>query len=438
MEHPGSRPEERKDILQIYVVRSGDNLYQIARRFSVSVDDIVSANQLQNPDVLAVGQALVIPQTERRHTVRSSQTLSGIARSYGVSLQRLIAANPQIQNPNRIDPGQVLVIPSAQRSPGRILVNGYITDASDSTLRAALPYLTFLSPFSYRSDMEGELFPTFNVNTELSAGYDVANLLTVTNLRAQGGFSSDIAHAILTDQGVQNNFLENLEQALAGGDYYGVNVDFEYVYPFDRQSYNQFLSRLTERMHALGYIVVTALAPKLSDEQQGLLYTAHDYAFHGRTADYVVLMTYEWGYTYGPAMAVAPINMVRRVLDYAVSVIPAGKILLGVPNYGYNWTLPFAQGTAAQPLTNVGAVTLAGQARAAIQFDETAQAPFFRYNDTNGRTHEVWFEDARSLQAKYALVEDYGLGGVSFWNLNNLFRTNFLVLESMYSVEKLV
>ena len=158
----------------------------------------------------------------------------------------------------------------------------------------------------------------------------------------------------------------------------------------------------------------------------------------GETADYVVLMTYEWGYTYGPAMAVAPVSQVRRVLDYATQAIPAGRILMGIPNYGYDRTLPFAQGTAARSLTNVEAVTLAGQVEAAIQYDQAAQSPFFRYYDGDGRQHEVWFEDARSLQAKYALVNEYGLAGVSFWNLNNLFRTNFLMLESMFTVEKVL
>ena len=149
-------------------------------------------------------------------------------------------------------------------------------------------------------------------------------------------------------------------------------------------------------------------------------------------------LLYEWGYTYGPAMAVSPINMVRRVLNYATEAIPAGKILMGVPNYGYNWTLPFVQGTAARPLTNVGAVTLAGSVGADIRFDETAQSPFFTYTASDGKRHEVWFEDARSLRAKYALVNEYGLAGISYWNLNSLFRTNFLVLESMYNVEKVI
>ena len=424
--------------MDIYVVKSGDTVWQIARRYSTSMDGIISANQLQNPNVLSVGQALIIPNNETRHTVNRGDTLYSVARRYGVSLQRLIAANPQLTNPNRIYPGQTIVIPTDGRNLREITVNGYITDAGDSTLNATLPYLTFLSPFSYRSDILGNLTPTFNLNVTLSGAQRTANLLTLTNLLEEGGFSSQIAHAILTDQTVQDTFLENTEALLRQGGWYGVNVDFEYVYQFDRESYNQFLGRLTQRMHRLGYIVVTALAPKLSDDQQGLLYSAHDYAFHGRTADYVVLMTYEWGYTRGPAMAVSPINMVRRVLDYATQAIPAGKILMGVPNYGYDWTLPFVQGTAARSLTNVGAVTLAGQVGASIQFDQTAQSPFFRYYDGDGRQHEVWFEDARSLRAKYALVNEYGLAGVSFWNLNNLFRANFIVLESMFSVEKVL
>ena len=294
--------------MELYVVRSGDTVHQIARRYSTPADGVISANQLQNPDVLSAGQALIIPTDENRRTVRPGDTLYSIARRNGVSLPRLIAANPQVTDPNRIYPGQTVVIPADGRQTREIIVNGYVTDAADSTLNAALPYLTFLSPFSYRSDLAGNLTPTFHLNLTLSGGHRTANLLTLTNLLEGGGFSGQIAHAILTDQAVQDTFLENVEALLRQGGWYGVNVDFEYVYQFDRESYNQFLRRLTDRMHRLGYLVVTALAPKLSEGQQGLLYEAHDYAAHGQTVDYVVLMTYEWGYTYGPAMAVAPLD----------------------------------------------------------------------------------------------------------------------------------
>jgi spore germination protein len=149
-------------------------------------------------------------------------------------------------------------------------------------------------------------------------------------------------------------------------------------------------------------------------------------------------MTYEWGYTYSPPRAVAPLNLVEEVLQYAVTEIPSEKILMGIPNYGYNWTLPFVQGSAAQTISHTAAVNLALREGAEIQFDQEAQSPFFNYYDDQGREHEVWFEDARSIEAKLALVDQYNLGGVSYWTVNSFFPQNWLVLESMYNVNKVI
>ena len=92
--------------MEIYVVKSGDTLYGIGMRYGVSVDTLAEANQLRNPALLSVGQALVIPKADAIHTVQRGDTLYGIARRHGVPLACLIAANPQIPNPNRIYPGQ--------------------------------------------------------------------------------------------------------------------------------------------------------------------------------------------------------------------------------------------------------------------------------------------------------------------------------------------
>src|SRR5699024_1214067 len=97
-------------------------------------------------------------------------------------------------------------------------------------------------------------------------------------------------------------------------------------------------------LHANDLFLSTALAPKTSASQQGLLYEAHDYAAHGDIADYVVLMTYEWGYSHGPPLAVSPIDKVRNVVEFALSVMSPEKILLGQNLYGYDWTLPYQQG----------------------------------------------------------------------------------------------
>ena len=120
------------------------------------------------------------------------------------------------------------------------------------------------------------------------------------------------------------------------------------------------------------------------------MYESHDYKRLGEVANYVLLMTYEWGYTYGPPMAVAPVNKVREVLDYAITEIPAEKIFMGIPNYGYDWTLPFIKGTSkAKSVGNVEAVELARSVGAMIEFDEVAMAPYFYYNDTMGNEHVV-------------------------------------------------
>ena len=90
--------------------------------------------------------------------------------------------------------------------------------------------------------------------------------------------------------------------------------------------------------------LIAALAPKTSAGQKGTLYEGHDYTAIGAACDAALLMTYEWGYTYGPPMAVAPIRNVRQVVEYALTEIPPEKIWLGVPTYGYDWTLPYEKG----------------------------------------------------------------------------------------------
>ena len=143
--------------------------------------------------------------------------------------------------------------------------------------------------------------------------------------------------------------------------------------------------------------------------------------------------SYEWGYTAGPPMAVAPLPNVREVLDYAVTDIPREKIYLGIPNYGYDWPLPFAEGrTRARSLSNQEAVELAVRYGAEIQFDAAAQAPWFNYTAPDGVPHVVWFEDARSMSAKLRLIGEYGLYGAGYWNLMRPYPQGWAVLNALY------
>ena len=135
-------------------------------------------------------------------------------------------------------------------------------------------------------------------------------------------------------------------------------------------------------------------------------------------------------------MAVAPLNQVRRVVEYALTQIPAEKINLGIPNYGYDWPLPYERGvTKAETINNIQAVRIAVANDAEIQFDETAQSPFFTYAD-QGTAHEVWFEDVRSLSAKFDLIKEFGLRGCGYWQIMQWFRANWLLLRDRFFIEK--
>jgi spore germination protein len=431
---------ERCDTLTIYTVKPGDSIFSIARRHGVEPSKIIRDNEIDEPNNLVVGQTIVIMNDSTRHTVARGESLYSIARRYGISVKDILDANPQIRNPAAIQPGMVINIPATGQKLGTIYVNGYaFPNINREVLRKTLPYLTYLSIFSYQVRPDGSL-STINDTPliEAARAAGVAPMMVITNIEEGASFSSDLAHTILTNQTVQDTLINNVVSTLDSKNYFGLDIDFEYIFPEDRENYNNFLRKVRTRLQPLGYTLTTALAPKTSANQQGLLYEAHDYPVHGALADHVILMTYEWGYTYGPAMAVSPLNSVRRVLNYAVTAIPAQKILMGMPNYGYDWTLPFVRGSAARTLTNTGAVDLARNVRARIQYDIPSQAPFFNYYDSSRRRHEVWFDDARSINARLRLVDEYNLGGVSYWTINRYFPQNWLVLDSMYNVKKVL
>lgn len=422
----------------IHVVRAGDSLYSISRKYGVPVEKIAADNELNVSQSLVIGQTIVVMVGTRRHTVRPGESLYSIARQYGTTVAAIQAAN-RITNPAAIGAGMVLTIPSGEGKLGTIEVNGYtFPTIKMDVLRKTLPYLTYVSIFSYEVKPDGSI-GTLNdeeIIREARAAR-VAPLMVISNI-AEGGFNSDLARTILTNESVQDTLITNVINNIRAKNYTGVDVDFEYIYPENRENYNNFLRKLRRRLEPLGYSLTTAVAPKTSAEQKGLLYEAHDYPVHGALTNHVILMTYEWGHTYGPPMPVAPITEVRKVIQYAVTAIPRQKIFMGIPNYGYNWVLPWKQGDRATTLSNTGAVDLARREGARIQYDQKAQAPFFNYYDDNKKEHIVWFDDARSIEAKMRLLNQYRLGGASYWTIGKYFPQNWLVLSSLYDVRKIL
>lgn len=375
----------------IYVVKQGDTLYSIANLYGLSYNELQGINQLPNPESLVIGQTIVIPEDD---------------------------------------------------TPLRdIRVNGYVYPYVDKdSLSNALPSVTFLTIFGYGFTLQGDLIPPDdNELILLSYEYRCAPIMLLSSITEAGTFSSTHASILFNNIELQNTVIDNILATIDEKGYLGLDIDFEFINPEDKDAYIDFIENATTKLNARGYTVNVDLAPKVSSTQPGLLYEGHDYRRIGEIVDSVLIMTYEWGYTYGPPMAVAPIDQVRRVLDYAITEIPLDKIYMGIPNYGYDWPLPFERGTtAARTIGNMEAVTIANEHGAIIQYDEKSQAPYFFYTDYDSINRVVWFEDARSIEAKLNLVNEYGIKGVGYWNLMREFPQNWVVLNSLYTVEKVV
>lgn len=377
--------------MQIYVVQPGDSLDRIAGLYGTTIAELSYANQIPYPYQLAVGQALLVPIGE------------------GDVDRRIVSAN------------------------------GYAYPfISPWVLEQTLPYLTSLFVFSYGFTTEGQLIPPDVSEDWMIAealDFSVSPILVLTPLGADGRFNNNLIHEVLISETAMETLISNLLRTMEEKGFQGVDVDFEYILAEDRDRFTSFVAELRRRMNAAGYVVSVALAPKTSADQPGLLYEGKDYGGLGAAANEVLLMAYEWGYTYGPAMAVAPLNKVRQVIEYALTEIPSEKINLGIPNYGYDWTLPYVRGESrAVTIGNVEAVQIAIGRDVPILFDETAQSPFFRYV-SEGREHEVWFEDVRSLQAKYNLLNEYDLKGIGVWQIMRLFRAMWLLYAGLFYVE---
>ena len=425
--------------MQIHIVRAGETLTSIAGKYGVSVTLLQRLNEVPQSGALAVGQTLVVFENARTHVVRPGETLSGIARSEGVTELSLYQNNLFLHGSPDIEAGEELIVDLGEEKRGPLGVNGYAYPFIRSALlQQTLPYMTYLTPFTYGFLPTGQLIaPEDEEMLQEAPRYGAVPWMHLSTLTERDTFDNALGSDLLRNTAVQQVLMDNVERTIAEKGYRGLDVDFEYLDRDLAEEYAAFITALRQRLNPKGIPVLVALAPKPSASQQGLLYEAHDYALLGEAANAVLLMTYEWGYRYGPPMAVAPMPQVRRVLDYALTEIPREKIFLGVPTYGYDWPLPYERGkTQALSISPLEALRLARQYGAEIQYDTAAEAPYFYYTAADGVAHVVWFEDARASLAKFSLAQERGLQGVGLWNLMRPAPQTYLVLNGAYAIEK--
>lgn len=430
-------------MIQNVVVQSGDSLYTIAQKYQTSPEAITSLNKIDGNNSLVIGQTLLVDTQNRTYFVQPGDSLYKISLTYNTTGEKIASASGISAN-SFLQVGQQLHIPTSSKS--QIESIAYLQPTSKPISQALLnatteasPLLTYLAPFSFEAKADGTLkAPAIEGVLDITKANRVIPMLVVSNIDEGGGFSPAIAHTIFTDKIIQNKFINTVIDTAKEYEMKDIHFDFENLQADDKNNYNNFLWNIKGRLPQ-GYTLSTTLIPKTSDSMTSGTYGAHDYATHGQIVDFVVIMTYDWGWQGGPPMAVSPIKPVKQVIDYAKTKMPASKIMMGQNLYGFDWKVPFVQGNPpAKALSSIGAIELARNNNVPISYDSDAQAPYFTYTETNGQNHEVWFEDNRSIQNKFNLIKTEGIRGISYWKLGLPFPQNWTLLNENFQIAKKV
>lgn len=426
----------------IHVVQPGETIYQIAEKYNIPVTRLINENGLIDINNLVVGQTIVLTYPEQTYTVREGDSLAGIASAHDVTILQLLRNNPYLSDREFLLPGESIVI--SYNTESEISTNGYAYPFIDrNILRKTLPFLTYLTIFNYRSIGGGEIIGEDETEIiQLAKEYSVAPIMSLSTLTYQGEGNVDVVNSILNSEVLQDHHINNILNILETKDYYGLNVSIVHLNPENQKLYENYVTKLYSRLREEGYLLFLTITPRTVIVNNQLTLERLDYTNLGQMADRILLLSYGWGYSSGPPSAATPAYMVRMILDHTVPLIPPEKIFIGLSTIGYDWQLPYIIGVSrANSLNTDAAILLARQVGATIYYDENSQAPYFEYVDYSSDTpvqHIVWFKDARSVNALASFVPEYGIHGISIWNIMSYFAQLWLVINSQYKINKVI
>lgn len=429
--------------MEIHVVRPGDTIQSIAQSYGISEATLIRDNGLEDLRSLVIGQSIVIAPPAITYTVKEGDSLISIANAYGVSVMELLMNNPFLANREYLYPGDVLIISYDRK--GKIIVHANtIPYISRETLRKTLPYLTYLSVLNYTATTKGEII-TYYDDTEIintAKAYGVIPIMLLTTLTLQGEANIGITYDILLNEDFQNTQIENILQILREKGYYGVNLSFQYVNISNLQLYENYLSKMSQRLGDAGYLVFVTIDPDIRMVQNVPQFERLDYNIVEGFAQNLIFMNYQWASNVNPPLPIFSIYNLNVFLSYITETILTSKLIIGMATIGYDWELPYSTGISSiTSLTLDRSIELARISGSVIRFDEVSQTPYFRYsqNDSGATVeHVVWFIDARSINALLDLIEDYQIAGTGIWNITIYNTTLWLVINSQYEIVKLL
>jgi len=289
------------------------------------------------------------------------------------------------------------------------------------TIKTIAPFWTTLDAAGNLTDRGGN----DHDNVVKKAHENNASVLLMVNNEKQSDNPSPI-HTILSTPSLRATAITNLESYIKKYNLDGINIDFEMVDAEDRGNLSDFMQELSNQLRPQGYIISIDVFPKQDESNDVSI--AYDYAKLAMYADKIMIMTYDNHGSWSDAGPIADIQWVEKNLNYALKFIPKNKLYLGIAAYGYDWS-----SKGVESLAYSASMNLVQQFNSPITWDESAKEPHFSYTGSDSVTHQVWYEDQKSLQYKLDLVNQYDLAGAALWKLGEedpgywpVFKKNFV------------
>jgi spore germination protein len=428
--------------MNIHVVQPGETISSIAQIYGVSEYKLIQDNELENPNDLVPGQTIVIAYPEQTYAVQQGDTLESIANAHNVTVMQLLRNNPFLSKRDYIYPGETLVI--SYDTAGGITTLGFCYPyINEDTLRKTLPCLTYISIFNYRATNEGNIIQSYDDTDIIQTvkEYDTVPLILLSTFTEQGEPDFEIVYTLLLNEDFQDRLINNLLTIMREKGYLGVNLVFSFMNTSNQRLYQNFLEKVYSRLKTEGYLVIVTINPNITSNEE-VIFEKIDYSVISNSADAVTFLQFIWGTNFRPPSPVSSIQSLRQFVDYAVTLVPADKFIIGKPIIAYDWVLPYnEQYSAAHALTINSAIRLAQDVGAVIQFDEVSKTPYFEYTLSDIGTpinHIVWMIDARSLSALLELISEYNLNGAGIWNVMIYSAPLWLLINSQYNIVKIL
>lgn len=318
---------------------------------------------------------------------------------------------------------------------GRPLIIGYYGSGGvyDSlpVLRERGNLMTAIAPAWFWVERDGRVLGEIDAAAMHAARVQGVRLLAlVSNLRYDTATSKEQVRAILNDPGLMKTLIGNIILLVERFGFDGINLDFEYVAPADRDKFSLFASMLGDQLRTRRRWFTISVAAKTADRDFAHSFNGgFDYRALGRVADHLMLMAYDRHYAGGPPGPVAPLDWVHQVLTYAGSRVHPARLVLGVNAYGYDWHSPGVRARAVV-MRNVGAWAAAREAQ--LFWDPVAHVPYARYSDAGGVERQAWLENSKSIGSKMDLVRYHGIAGLAWWRMGYEDESFWQVLEARW------